>query len=80
VKSIADWHYPYTIRTSKRKASSFIISKECYSMKLDLLTNATIVDDAMKFVQESKLKLKSSEENKELKEHNHNKELERKQE
>ena len=48
-------------------------------MKLDLLTNATIVDDAMKFVQGSKLKLKSSEENKELKEHNHNKELEQKQ-
>jgi hypothetical protein len=27
-----------------------IFSKECYSMKLDLLTNATVVDDAIRFV------------------------------
>ena len=25
---------------------------ECYSMKLDLLTNATVVDDAIRFVSE----------------------------
>ncbi|MFL6356923.1 MAG: hypothetical protein ACJ71C_10255, partial [Nitrososphaeraceae archaeon] len=25
-------------------------AKECYSMKLDLLTNATVVDDAIRFV------------------------------
>jgi hypothetical protein len=37
------------------------LAKECYSMKLDLLTNATVVDDAIRFVsQESKEKLKSS--------------------
>ena len=28
------------------------LAKECYSMKLDLLTNPTVVDDAMKFVSE----------------------------
>ena len=26
------------------------VAKECYSMKLDLLTNATVVDDAISFV------------------------------
>ena len=26
------------------------LAKECYSMKMDLLTNATVVDDAIKFV------------------------------
>jgi hypothetical protein len=39
------------------------LAKECYSMKLDLLTNATVVDDAIRFVsQKSKDKgnLKSS--------------------
>ncbi|MFL6317198.1 MAG: hypothetical protein ACJ73C_10760, partial [Nitrososphaeraceae archaeon] len=38
------------------------LAKECYSMKLDLLTNATVVDDAIRFVSsnESKMKLKSS--------------------
>ena len=25
-------------------------AKECYSMKVDLLTNATVVDDAIRFV------------------------------
>ncbi|MFL6434079.1 MAG: hypothetical protein ACJ71O_10140 [Nitrososphaeraceae archaeon] len=38
------------------------LAKECYYMKLDLLTNATVVDDAIRFVSsnESKMKLKSS--------------------
>jgi hypothetical protein len=36
------------------------LAKECYSMKLDLLTNATVVDDAIRFVsQKSKEKIKS---------------------
>ena len=26
------------------------MAKECYSMKLELLTNATVVDDAIRFV------------------------------
>ncbi|HET7284647.1 MAG TPA: hypothetical protein VFI70_08170 [Nitrososphaeraceae archaeon] len=26
------------------------LAKDCYSMKLDLLTNATVVDDAIRFV------------------------------
>ena len=29
------------------------LAKECYSMKLELLTNATVVDDAIRFVSES---------------------------
>ena len=28
------------------------MAKECYSMKLELLTNATVVDDAIRFVSE----------------------------
>jgi hypothetical protein len=39
------------------------LAKECYSMKLDLLTNATVVDDAIRFVSsKSKQNLKSSAE------------------
>jgi hypothetical protein len=45
--------------TPKSKALS--LAKECYSMKLDLLTNATVVDDAIRFVsQKSKQNLESS--------------------
>ena len=42
------------------------LAKECYSMKLDLLTNATVVDDAIMFVsQKSRKKSKSSTNNNE---------------
>jgi hypothetical protein len=30
--------------------TGIILAKECYSMRLDLLTNATVVDDAIRFV------------------------------
>ena len=57
------------------------LAKECYSMKLDLLTNATVVEDAIRFVlsNKSKEKLKSSsgntnEDEKESKEPNYDQE------
>ena len=44
-----------------KKIQALSLAKECYSMKLDLLTNATVVDDAIRFVAEkTKDKLKSS--------------------
>jgi hypothetical protein len=47
--------------TAHTVASS--LAKECYSMKLDLFTNATVVDDAIRFVSESeKSKDKDKEE------------------
>jgi hypothetical protein len=36
------------LKTKKIQALS--LAKECYSMKLDLLTNTTVVDDAIRFV------------------------------
>jgi hypothetical protein len=43
------------------KIQALSLAKECYSMKLELLTNATVVDDAIRFVyQKSNEKLKSS--------------------
>ena len=35
---------------TKEKLSALALAKDCYSMKLDLLTNATVVDDAARFV------------------------------
>ena len=32
------------------KYHALSLAKECYSMKLQLLTNATVVDDVIKFV------------------------------
>jgi hypothetical protein len=40
-----------TITEDKReKIQALSLAKECYSMKLELLTNATVVDDAIRFV------------------------------
>jgi len=36
-----------------KKIQALSLAKDCYSMKLDLLTNATVVDDAIRFVSES---------------------------
>ena len=35
------------------------LAKECYSMKMDLLTNATVVDDAIRFVSNNSSKDKA---------------------
>jgi hypothetical protein len=43
------------------KIKALALAKECYAMKLELLTNATVVDDAIRFVfDRSKEKLKRS--------------------
>jgi hypothetical protein len=36
----------------REKIQALSLAKECYSMKLDLLTNATVVDDAIRFASE----------------------------
>ena len=36
----------------REKIQALSLAKECYGMKLDLLTNATVVDDAIRFVTE----------------------------
>ena len=34
----------------REKIQALSLAKECYGMKLELLTNATVVDDALKFI------------------------------
>jgi hypothetical protein len=45
----------------REKIQALSLAKECYSMKLDLLTNATVVDDAIRFVASEKPKDKEVE-------------------
>jgi hypothetical protein len=48
-------------KDNKEKIQALSLANECYSMKLDLLTNATVVDDAIRFVaQKSKEEQKPS--------------------
>src|SRR5919204_1624622 len=46
----------------REKIQALSLAKDCYSMKMDLLTNATVVDDAIRFVsQKSKERVKSTD-------------------
>jgi hypothetical protein len=57
------WNSSQQTQDRREKIHALSLAKECYSMKLDLLTNATVVDDAIRFVSDkSKENLKSSTE------------------
>jgi hypothetical protein len=44
------WTTSQDTEDKREKIQALSLAKECYSMKLDLLTNATVVDDAIRFV------------------------------
>jgi hypothetical protein len=55
------WNTAQSTEDKREKIQALSLAKECYSMKLDLLTNATVVDDAIRFVsQKSKEKIEST--------------------
>jgi hypothetical protein len=41
------WTTSQQTEDKREKIQALSLAKECYSMKLDLLTNATVVDDAI---------------------------------
>jgi hypothetical protein len=44
------WNTAEQTEDRRKKIQALPLAKECYSMKVDLLTNATVVDDAIRFV------------------------------
>jgi hypothetical protein len=46
------WNTAQNTEDKREKIQALSLAKECYSMNLDLLTNATAVDDAIRFVTE----------------------------
>jgi hypothetical protein len=46
------WNTSYHSNDNREKIQALSLAKDCYSMKLDLLTNATVVNDAIRFVSE----------------------------
>jgi hypothetical protein len=44
------WNTAQNTEDKREKIQALSLAKECYSMKLDLLTNATVVDDAIRFI------------------------------
>jgi DNA-binding MarR family transcriptional regulator len=64
------WKIEQNTEDKREKIQALSLAKECYSMKLDLLTNATVVDDAIRFAsskskENSKSSHNSSEDDKE---------------
>jgi hypothetical protein len=56
------WNTSQHTEDRREKIQALSLAKECYSMKLDLLTNATVVDDAIRFVASEKSRDKDKEE------------------
>ncbi|MFL6337520.1 MAG: hypothetical protein ACJ718_00145 [Nitrososphaeraceae archaeon] len=55
------WNTAQSTEDKREKIQALSLAKECYSMKLELLTNATVVDDAIRFVSsKSKENLKTA--------------------
>jgi hypothetical protein len=50
--------------TGKEKIQALDLAQRAYQMRLELLTNTTVMEDAVKFVE--KIKKKNEEENKDL--------------
>ncbi|MFL6440718.1 MAG: hypothetical protein ACJ702_02035 [Nitrososphaeraceae archaeon] len=48
------WNTAQSTEDKREKIQALSLAKECYSMKLELLTNATVVDDAIRFISNSK--------------------------
>src|SRR5215217_1780188 len=60
------WNTAQSTEDKREKIQALSLAKECYSMKLDLLTNASVVDDAIRFVSDrskDKEKIESSDSN-----------------
>jgi hypothetical protein len=50
------WNTAQNTEDKREKIQALSLAKECYSMKLELLTNATVVDDAIRFVSQQQKK------------------------
>lgn len=48
------WNTSEGTEDNREKIQALSLAKDCYSMKLELLTNATIVDDVIKFIETEK--------------------------
>jgi hypothetical protein len=44
------WSILQQTQDRRERIQALLLAKDCYAMKLDLLTNATVIDDAIRFV------------------------------
>src|SRR4026207_34041 len=63
------WNTSQDTEDNREKLQALSLAKECYSMKLDLLTNAAVVDDAIRFVSSESEKSKDKDKEEQVKVH-----------
>src|SRR5918911_3234065 len=54
------WNTAANTEDMREKIQALSLAKDCYSMKMDLLTNATVVDDAIRFVSSNQSRMTSA--------------------
>ena len=54
------WNAAEQTQDVREKVQALSLAKDCYGMKLELLTNATVVDDAIRFVSANVKKLEQN--------------------
>jgi len=57
------WTAAERTEDTREKMQALSLAKECYGMKLELLTSATVVDDAIRFVSVKAKKVEESKDN-----------------
>ena len=55
------WSAAEKTQDTREKIQALSLAKECYGMKVELLTNATVVDDAMRFASAHRIQEKKME-------------------
>jgi len=58
----ASWNIVNNATDTREKIQALYLAKECYSQKLDLLTNSNVINDSMRFIEKSKENLSNKKE------------------
>lgn len=57
------WSMSNTAVDKREKIEALKLARDCYSMRLDLLTNSNVINDSMRFIEKSKQNLSNKKEN-----------------
>ena len=53
------WDIANNAKESREKMQALSLAKDCYSQRLDLLTNSSVISDSIRFIQKSKQEIEN---------------------
>lgn len=53
------WDIANNAKDSREKMQALSLAKDCYSQRLDLLTNSSVISDSIRFIQKSKQEIEN---------------------